>query len=506
VAPYRLDQHLRLGGSWSPSTPDHQYFRFPDDGGSFTQAATRCVGVGKCRQHQHSGGSVMCPSYQATGEEEHSTRGRARLLFEMMNGHGDSPVTAGWRSTEVRDALDLCLSCKGCKSDCPANVDMATYKAEFLAHHYEHRLRPRSHYTLGWLPVLAAAVGRGRLGTVANAITHAPALKRLLPRLAGVEPREVPLFAGETLQQWWRRRGPRGDGRRGTVLLWPDTFTNAFNPHIGQAAVAVLESAGWKVTIPTEPVCCGLTWISTGQLSIAKRVLARSIASLAPHVQAGGLVLSLEPSCTAVFRNDAHDLFPDDPNVDRLRDHTVTLAELLTQHTPGWQPPRMPGKVSALAQVHCHQHAIMGWDADKSLLDSIGVNAEPLESGCCGLAGNFGFEPGHAEVSEACAESVLLPRIRDAAPETVILADGFSCRTQIDQLDSGGRRAVHLAELLAATERHTPIGPDQRPEDGYATRPRRPSILATSTVLAAAGASGIGLAGAIAIYRRRNRP
>jgi Fe-S oxidoreductase len=368
----------------------------------------------------------------------------------MMQGHPDSPITRGWRSTEVRDALDLCLACKGCKHDCPAAVDMATYKAEFLAHHYTGRLRPRADYATGWLPLFARLATASHLAGVLNAASHAPRLGRLGTRLAGLEDREVPLLARRTLQQWWRGR-PGGSGARGTVLLWPDTFTNFFTPHVGQAAVAVLEQAGWQVDIPAKPLCCGLTWISTGQLGTAKRVLRRSIAALAPHVRAGGLVVGLEPSCTAVFRSDAAELFPEDQDVHRLRDATVTLAELLTKHSDGWQPPAVGGAeaVKAIAQVHCHQHAIMGWDADAQVLAEAGVEAEQLESGCCGLAGNFGFTAGHGEVSKACAEQVLLPRVREADPNTVVLADGFSCRTQIHDLDSGGREALHLAELLA---------------------------------------------------------
>ncbi|MBE1495621.1 FAD/FMN-containing dehydrogenase/Fe-S oxidoreductase [Amycolatopsis lexingtonensis] len=448
VAPARLDEHLRLGGDWAPADPRDLRFRFPGDGGSFAQAANRCVGVGRCRQHTTSGGEVMCPSYQVTGEEEHSTRGRARLLFEMLDGHGDSPVGDGWRSTEVRDALDLCLACKGCKTDCPANVDMATYKAEFLSHHYEGRpwRRPRSDFTMGWLPAFARLVGKLRAGKLVNALTHAPGLARLATLAAGVENREIPLFAGETLQQWFARRMPRGTGARGTVLLWPDTFTNSFHPHVGQAAVRVMEDAGWRVALPSAPLCCGLTWISTGQLDVAKRILARTVRALAPHLREGGLVVGLEPSCTAVFRSDAFELFPGDQDVRRLRARTVTLAELLTEHSPGYRPPQL--EVKAIAQVHCHQHAVLGWDADQQLLKAAGVDAEHLDSGCCGLAGNFGFEKGHLDVSEACAERVLLPRVRAAEPGTAVLADGFSCRTQLHQLDSGGREGVHLAELL----------------------------------------------------------
>ena len=497
VRPARLDEHLRLGGSWSPDDPRDLYFQFPDDGGSFAQAANRCVGVGKCRQHGHAAGAVMCPSYQVTREEEHSTRGRARLLFEMMNGHGDSPVGDGWRSTEVRDALDLCLACKGCKHDCPASVDMATYKAEFLAHHYAGRLRPRADYATGWLPAVARLVGRARLAGVVNAAGHAPVVGRLAMGLAGLENREPPVFATQTLQQWWAARDPgdrRGDGHRGTVLLWPDTFTSSFTPAVGRAAVEVLERAGWAVDIPTEPLCCGLTWISTGQLAVAKRVLARTVSALAPHVREGGLVVGLEPSCTAVFRSDAAELFPTDQDVHRLREHTVTLAELLTEHTDGWQPPRVGGdggRVKALAQVHCHQHAVLGWDADQRLLEAAGVDVEHLESGCCGLAGNFGFTAGHGEVSEAIAEQVLMPRLRKEPRSTVTLADGFSCRTQVHELDSGGHEAVHLAELLAAGYRDGPV-------DGLTLAPGRPA--APSGAARAAVAGGAGLAAAAGAY------
>nr|WP_062330945.1 FAD-binding and (Fe-S)-binding domain-containing protein [Herbidospora sakaeratensis] len=443
VAPDPLDAHLRLGPHWAPAEPGGLRFAYPHDGGSFGQAVNRCVGVGRCRQHSTDGGQVMCPSYQVTGEEEHSTRGRARLLFEMLNGHGDETLHRGWRSPEVKDALDLCLACKGCKSDCPANVDMATYKAEFLSHHYEGRQwrRPRSDLALGWLPVIAGIVGGLRLGPVANR------LRGLARTVAGLADRELPAFGGESLQHWFTRRGARGTGERGTVLLWPDTFTNRFHPEVGRAAVAVLEEAGWRVVLPPGPVCCGLTWISTGQVDTAKRVLGRTVARLAGHVRDGGLVLGLEPSCTAVFRGDAEELFPADQDVRRLRNQTVTLAELLTRHSPGYRPPRLG--VDALAQVHCHQHAVLGFDADAELLDAAGVRAERLDSGCCGLAGNFGFERGHLEVSEACAERVLLPRLRAAGRETAVLADGFSCRTQIHQLDSGGREGVHLAQLLA---------------------------------------------------------
>ncbi|HEY3941173.1 MAG TPA: FAD-binding and (Fe-S)-binding domain-containing protein [Acidimicrobiales bacterium] len=491
VAPARLDEHLRLGSTWAPRLDGPLHFAYPEDDGSFVKAANRCVGVGKCRQHAHPGGAVMCPSYQATLEEEHSTRGRARLLFEMLHGHSDGPITGGWRSTAVRDALDLCLACKGCKTDCPVNVDMATYKAEFLAHHYAGRLRPRAHYALGWLPVAARAVARTRTAHLVNALSHAPLLPRLITGAAGLEHREIPLFAGDTLQEWSKRRPPAPPGRHGTVLVWPDTFTNHFHPHVGQSAVEVLEAAGWSVTIPTEPLCCGLTWISTGQLDTAKRVLHRTAARLAEHVRAGGLVVGLEPSCTATFRSDAPDLLPDDLDIARLQRQTVTLAELLTRHTPDWQPPRLEG-TTVLAQAHCHHHAILGWDTDQQLIEATGARATRLESGCCGLAGNFGFEKGHLDVSIACAEHALLPALRRADPDAVVLADGFSCRTQIHQLDSGGREAIHLAELLARaatpTARRSDHDGDLRPGD----RPNPPG-----TARQAAAIAGTGLAATV---------
>jgi FAD/FMN-containing dehydrogenase/Fe-S oxidoreductase len=456
MAPNPLDANLRLGGDWAPAAPQDLHFHYPHDGGSFVYAANRCVGVGKCRQLDTSAGQVMCPSYQVTREEEHSTRGRARLLFEMLDGHHDSPIHDGWRSTAVKEALDLCLACKGCKSDCPADVDMATYKAEFLAHYYQGRQwrRPRSDLSMGWLPIAARAVTGARMGWLANAVTHTPGLRKTAIAAAGVADREIPRFANQTLRQWFNKRTTGGGGPRGTVMLWPDTFTNCFHPHVGRAAVTVIEEAGWQVVLPPPRLCCGLAWISTGQLNTAKKVLARSIAALAPHVRAGGLVVGLEPSCTTVFRSDAAELFPDDRDVLRLRDQTVTLAELLTEHSPGYQPPQPANtNLAALVQVHCHQHAVLGWDADAQLLDKAGVDVDQLGAGCCGLAGNFGFERDHLEVSKACAERVMLPKIRAAEHDTVLLADGFSCRTQIHELDSGGREAIHLAELMAAMSR-----------------------------------------------------
>jgi Fe-S oxidoreductase len=324
---------------------------------------------------------------------------------------------------------------------------------------------------MGWLP-LSASLAAAVPGAVNRAV-HRPTIARLAKAVAGIdERRDIPWFARETLQQWFARRPPQDRPRetRGEVLLWPDTFTNHFHPSIGRAAVELIEAAGWQVTMPTRRVCCGLTWISTGQLKTAKKVLRRTVRELAPHVRNGGMVLGLEPSCTAVFRSDAAELLPGDHDVLRLRQQTVTLAELLHDCTPGWQPPKLHRRV--VVQTHCHHHAIMKFDTDRALLEATGADVEVLDSGCCGLAGNFGFERGHYDVSIACAERVLLPAVRDSDPADVILADGFSCRTQIHQGSSGGREAMHLAELLAGAQGSL-AGDHAWPEQRWTERPER---------------------------------
>lgn len=490
VDPNPVDGQLRLGPSWRPGTPA-THFQFPEDDHSFNRAVMRCVGIGNCRSHS---GGVMCPSYRATREEEHSTRGRARLLFEMLDGHADSAVKDGWRSPEVRDALDLCLACKGCRSDCPTGVDMATLKAEFLSRHYEGRLRPAAHYAMGWLPVWAR-LSRLSPGLL-NTLLHAPGLARAGKRLAGVDGvRPAPVFARQSFVQWWRARGGEepdpADPR--TVVLWPDTFSTYFHPSIAISAVRVLEDAGFRVAVPTEPVCCGLTWISTGQLSVAEKALRRTLGVLRPYLEAGTPVIGLEPSCTAVFRADAPELLPADQDVQRLAKQFRTFAEQLVHHAPDdWRPPSLARH--ATVQTHCHQHAVMKFDADRELMRRAHLDADVLDEGCCGLAGNFGFERGHHEVSMAVAEQGVLPAVRAAAPGSLVLADGFSCRTQIE--DGGtGRRALHLAEALAlALDGNLPSDAPER----LAQRPPEPSRTArwatTASAAALAAAAGTGVA------------
>jgi FAD/FMN-containing dehydrogenase/Fe-S oxidoreductase len=436
---WRLDQNLdRLG--YHPDEP-HTQFGYPDDHGRFVHAAARCVGIGKCRS---SSGGVMCPSYRATGEEKHTTRGRARILMEMMRGMpggDDAVITDGWRSKAVHEALDLCLACKGCRGDCPVHVDMATYKAEFLHHHYRRRPRPLPHYSMGWLPLWARAASVAP--AVVNLALAIPMLDRLIKAGGGIDRRRrLPRFARQRFTDWFTGRGSRVDGP--PVVLWPDTFTNNFHPGIGKAAVQVLESAGFRVEVPPVPLCCGLTWISTGQLGVAERVLRRTARALGPRLRAGVPVVALEPSCAAVFRADAPELLSGNPLVERLASGTHSLAEFLLRHGP----PDLTGDGrAAIAQPHCHQHAIWGFDADRRLLERAGVRVDVLDAGCCGLAGNFGFERGHYELSTAVAELGVWPAVRDAAPGTTVLADGFSCRTQIEAGTEA--RPRHLAELLA---------------------------------------------------------
>ena len=442
-------------------------FAYPHDDGDLSVAVHRCTGVGKCRADTTGTGGVMCPSFLATRDEKDSTRGRARVLQELANG----TLVKGFGSAELASSLDLCLSCKGCSSDCPAGVDMATYKAEVLYQRYRRRPRPAAHYALGWLPRWAALAARAP--RLANTLLRNGALSAVAKRLGGIDARRpLPAFAASGFRDWFAARParparpartartgnpgapetPRAPETPGTpVLLWVDTFTEYFAPEVGQAAVRVLEAAGYAVQLTGQPVCCGLTWISTGQLDGARKQLRRSLAALDAAVRAGLPIVGLEPSCTAVLRGEITELLPGDPRAAQVRAATRTLAELLAA-TPGWAPPDLDG-VAAVAQPHCHHHAVMGWQPDAALLARAGAKVDAV-GGCCGLAGNFGVERGHYEVSAAVAETALLPAVRHAPPGAVVLADGFSCRTQLDQLANVS--GIHLAQLLASRL------PDQR--------------------------------------------
>ncbi|KJS59139.1 FAD-binding and (Fe-S)-binding domain-containing protein [Streptomyces rubellomurinus] len=443
VDPRPLDADLRF--VTAPRRPLPLALPYERDGGSLARAVHRCVGVAKCVAPDSG---VMCPSYLATGEERHSTRGRARLLAELLRGE---VITDGWRSPEVREALDLCLSCKGCASDCPVHVDMATYKAEFLYQHHRRRPRPLAHYSMGWLPLWLRAVALAPGAANAVARSRAGALVKLL---GGIDRRRVlPVFPAETFTRWYRRRRaahPAPAGAR-PVLLWPDTFSDLLQPGVARSAVEVLEHLGFDVRLPAGPVCCGLTWYSTGQLGTARRVLRRSLAALAAAgLPADTPVVGLDPSCTATLREDLPRLLGADGRP--LAERTRTFAEFLDEYAPDAPLPRVP--LDAVTQTHCHQRAVLGSAADRRVEARLGLHNRVLPAGCCGLAGNFGFERGHFEVSRTIAERVLLPAVRAAEPGTVVLADGFSCRTQIAQL-ADGREALHLAELIARALRTT---------------------------------------------------
>ncbi|KUN07516.1 dimethylmenaquinone methyltransferase [Streptomyces yokosukanensis] len=492
VRPAPLDANLRF--AVLPRRPVDVAFGYPSDDGDFRAAVRRCVGVAKCRTTTAAGPAVMCPSFRATGEEEHSTRGRARLLHEMLAGE---LVTDGWRSTEVRDALDLCLSCKGCRSDCPVGVDMATYKAEFLHHHYAGRRRPAAHLSMGRLPQWLRWIALTHTAPLFNALAAVGPLARVGKRLGGIAAeREIPRLATRTFTGWWRGRktvrgdggtagatgmgagglesggsdsGAGGSGAGGLVVLWPDTFTEHLSPSVGRAAVRVLEAAGLRVALPPTllvrgggiadgrtrsaaalltarraRVCCGLTYLSTGQLDRARGVLRRTLDLMEPVLRAEVPVVVLEPSCAAALRTDLPELLHDDPRAARLAAAVVTFAEAVQRYAPHWTPPAVDRPVAG--QTHCHQHAVLGDGPDRRLREAAGLTGE-LSGGCCGLAGNFGFEKGHFEVSRACAQEQLLPSVRQAPEEAVILADGFSCRTQLQQLAEV--RGRHLAEVLA---------------------------------------------------------
>ncbi|MFD3620453.1 FAD-binding and (Fe-S)-binding domain-containing protein [Streptomyces sp. NPDC058676] len=452
VAPAALDADLALH---TPPVPDGRptLFTFPHDEDGFAGAARRCVGVGRCRSDAAAGG-VMCPSYRATGDENDSTRGRARVLQEMLRGE---TIQDGWRSTEVRDALDLCLSCKACSTDCPVGVDMATYKAEFLHQHYKGRLRPLSHYSLGWLPFTATLAGYA--ARPVNALLRGP-LGKLLARLGGITRRRVipPFASRRALRAVLRDALPaspaaavRSAGGVGpAAVLFVDSFTRVFRPQVAGATSRVLADAGIPCA-PRDGLCCGLTWVSTGQLSVARRVMARTVAELDSGPGSGLPIVVAEPSCAAALKRDVPELLGTEA-ARRVAARVHTLTGALTDlAAPDWSPPPLPDSV--LLQTHCHEYATFGSRRPRDLLARLGIRKVTEAEGCCGLAGNFGFEEQHYDTSMAVADLSLRPRLDEAAADRrTVVADGFSCATQIDHLDrlAGGRgtRAVHLAELL----------------------------------------------------------
>ncbi|HEY2498078.1 MAG TPA: FAD-binding and (Fe-S)-binding domain-containing protein [Candidatus Angelobacter sp.] len=429
-----LDENLRLGASYRPA-PVKTYFSFPEDHGHFPETTLRCVGVSKCRKDS---GGAMCPSYMVTKEEKHSTRGRARLLFEMLRGE---TLKGGWQNEYVKDALDLCLACKACKSECPINVDMATYKAEFLAHYHENHARPRAAYAMGlihrWAGMARVAPG------LINFLGRAPLTSQLMKFFGGIsQQRNMPAFANETFTAWFRKRAVKNQDRP-PVILWPDTFSNNFHPEIANAAVEVLEHAGYQVRIPQTSLCCGRPLYDFGMLDKAKATLEQTLAVLRSDIDAGTPVIGLEPSCVSVFRDEMTNLLGKNTEAARLKSQTYLFSEFLINQAD-YRPPQLQRK--AIVHAHCHHKSVLKFDAESELLKRTGLDFHVLDSGCCGMAGSFGFEAGKYDVSVKIGERVLLPAVRNAAADTLIITDGFSCYQQIEGLT--GRRALHIAEVL----------------------------------------------------------
>jgi Fe-S oxidoreductase len=435
IEPFRVDENLRLGPHYNPPQP-LTHFKFPEDNSNFGRVTLRCVGVGECRRES---GGTMCPSFMVTKEEKHSTRGRARLLFEMLQGE---VIKDGWKSEEVREALHLCLSCKGCKGDCPVSVDMAAYKAEFMSHYFEGRLHPRQAYIYGLIDRWSRWAAK--MPSLVNFFTQTPVLRDVAKALVGMpSARQFPQFAPQTFTQLFASRASR-NADKPPVILWPDTFNNHYYPETLTAALEVLEAAGFQVRVPAQPLCCGRPLYEFGMLEHAKQRLMRIIDALRAEIEGGVPVVVLEPACASVFRDELMNLFPANEEAKRLRQQTYLLCEFLNKKAQGYTSPQL--KKRAIVHGHCHHKAIMKMDAEEKCLEKLGLDFEVLDSGCCGMAGSFGFEKDKYEVSIQCGERVLLPAVRHASPETLIIADGFSCREQIAQTTN--RRALHLAQLI----------------------------------------------------------
>jgi len=443
IAVYGPQENLRLGAGYEVQSVK-THFQFPDDDGSFSNATLRCVGVGACRKET---AGTMCPSYMATREEQHSTRGRAHLLWEMLQGELRHQ---GWQSEPVKNALELCLSCKACKHECPVNVDVATYKAEFLSHYYQHHRRPIHAYAFGMMDQwahLASAMPR-----LANLPGQLPGVRDILKAAIGMAPqRTIPAFAARTFQSSFHSHSAAQKGNRPSVLLWPDTWNNYFYPQAAQAAAQVLGDAGFAVQVPRGHLCCGRPLYDFGMLDRAKQYLLRVLDALAPQLQSNTPVVVLEPSCASVFREESLNLLANDPRyaepAKRLAAQTYLLSEFLVHKADHYTPPARPDQ-RILLHGHCHQKPRMTEEVE--LLRASGAQVELLDSGCCGMAGPFGFEKGKYAISTALANRVLMPAVEGAEKETVIVTNGFSCREQIAQLSD--RRAVHLSQVLARSD------------------------------------------------------
>ena len=459
VRPYRIDEYLRWGVNYEPWDPPTK-LRFKEDHGSFAYAANRCVGAGVCRKHDKG---TMCPSYMVSKEEKYSTRGRARLLFEMLQG---SPIRKGWKDDEIKESLEYCLACKGCKHECPVNVDMASYKAEFLYHYYQGKIRPLQMWLFGYMFVWAKFASL--MPAVANFFTQAAPFSTWFKNLAKVaHQREIPMFADSTFRQWYARRTHRNSGNE-RVLLWTDTWNNYFHPHTAMAAVEVLEDAGYEVLIAQRQICCGRPLYDYGLLEQAQRQVHAILNELRPLIREGVPVIGLEPSCLSVFKDEMQNMVPDDIDANRLAAQCFMLETFLNkkaERDEGYRPPKLDR--SAIVHEHCHKKSLLDPTSESHVFEQMHLQHETLQSGCCGMAGAFGFEKDHYDMSVACGERVLLPKVREAKPETIVVADGFSCREQIAQTTK--RQALHPAEvmLMALQARDSARAQGERSDDAY---------------------------------------
>ena len=483
----RLQPQHRPGLHAAPRP--YTIFQFPDDDCDFGHAARRCFGVGECRELD---GGTMCPSYRATREEEHSTRGRARLLFEMLRGEVDAD---GWRDRHIKEALDLCLACKGCKGECPVNVDMATYKAEFLSHYYEGRTRPPAAYAMGLIDKWAQLASL--TPSLANLATQTPGFASIARKLGGITPhRDLPAFPPQTFKNWLAKRSSTSSSAmnvRGEVILWADTFNNYLSPHTSKAAVEVLEHAGFRVNVPQQHLCCGRPLYDFGMLDEAKTYLRTVLKSLAPEIAAGTPIICLEPSCASVFHDELINLFPNDEAAKKLQKQIILFPDFLERvgYRPAQGNPQLLGN-KAVIHGHCHHKALWSISPEEKLLREAGLQPQVLDSGCCGLAGSFGYEAEHYDISMKIGERVLFSSVRSAAPDTIIVADGFSCRQQISHGTS--RRGMHLAEVLQMGLRPS----EQRPkrvyiEDGHTEPKHGLPKLPILTLAGLASAAGLFL-------------
>jgi Fe-S oxidoreductase len=491
VEPRRMDQDLRLGADYRPWDPA-THFQYPEDHGSLARATLRCVGVGKCRRLE---GGLMCPSFRVTREEEHSTRGRAHLLWEMVKG---DPISGGWQDENVKDSLDLCLSCKGCKTDCPVGVDLATYKAEFLSHYYQAKSRPINAYAFGnidvWARLASTAPG------LANLATQLPFFRDIAKKVGGISPRRrIPALAPVSFKRWFDRYSPPSTSGL-PVILWADTFNNYFLPDTAIAAVEVLEAAGFEVLVPPGNLCCGRPLYDFGMLDRAKELLLQSLDVMADYVEAGIPIVALEPSCAAVFRDELRNLYPEDQRAKRLSEQTFLLSEFIQKYAPEYELPRLDRK--AIVHGHCHHKAVMKMTDEEAILVKMGLDFQAPAPGCCGMAGSFGFEADKYDVSMAIGELELLPAVRRSPADTLIIADGFSCREQIAQCTD--RNALHLAEVIQMALRNGSDGVKGDYPEREVVRKRHKAV-ENSMKRAAVGVAGAALGGALlwSLARRR---